>query len=318
MRIFGITLVGVTHENGRKLLLTLTFLAVVYGVSRLLRLISFTVFRRNRRTQQVDFWLRQAISLLTSILMILGIVSIWFTNPAQLGNAVGFLTAGLAFALQKVITAVAAYFLILRGKTFNVGDRIQMASVRGDVIALGFIQTTIMEMGEPPGEQSDPPSLWVRARQYTGRIVTVTNDKIFEEPVYNYSREFPFLWEEMNIPISFKDDRRRAEEIIMESVGRHVIKIKEIGEDVLQELEKRYFMQRSEMGPRVYYRITDNWIEMSVRFLVKPHGVRELKDRISRDMLDALDQAGIGIASGTYDVVGMPPLKVQLAPQDHS
>ncbi len=245
--------------------------------------------------------------------MIVGLLSIWFNDPARLGTALGFMTAGLGFALQKVITAIAAYFVILRGKTFNVGDRIQMASVRGDVIALGFIQTTIMEMGEPPGEQGDPPSMWVRARQYTGRIVTITNDKIFDEPVYNYSREFPFLWEEMSIPISYKDDRRRAEEIIMTSVGRHLVNIKEIGEQALQDLEKRYFMKRGEMGPRVYYRLTDNWVEMSVRFLVRPEGVRELKDAITRDMLEALDQAGIGIASSTYDVVGMPPIKVQIA-----
>lgn len=60
-----------------------------------------------------------------------------------------------------------------------------MGGVRGDVIALDLVQTTIMEMGQPPGEQGDAPSMWVRARQYTGRIVIITNDKIFDEPVYN-------------------------------------------------------------------------------------------------------------------------------------
>lgn len=62
----------------------------------------------------------------------------------------GLITAGLAIALQRVITAVAAYFVILRGNVFNVGDRIAMAGVRGDVIALGYTRTTIMEMGSLP------------------------------------------------------------------------------------------------------------------------------------------------------------------------
>src|SRR5438270_6211174 len=128
----------------------------------------------------------------------------------------GLFSAGLAFALQKVVTSVAAYFVLLRGKTFNVGERIKMGGVRGDVINLGFIQTTIMEMGEPPAVQSEDPGMWVAARQYTGRIVTVTNDKIFDTPVYNYSRDFPFIWEELHVGISYNADRNRAEQILLD------------------------------------------------------------------------------------------------------
>lgn len=281
-------------------------------IKRALQAISGVVFKHGRDNQKIDFWLRQAISLATTIVMLVGVLSIWFANPAQLGTAFGFVTAGLAFALQKVVTALAAYFVILRGKTFNVGDRIQMASVRGDVIALGFIQTTIMEMGESPAEQADPPGMWVRARQYTGRIVTVTNDKIFEEPVYNYSREFPFIWEEMQIPVSYKDDRAKAEQIILDATTKHTVAITELSEEIVRDLEKRYFMRRSEMKPRVFWRLTDNWVEMSARFICKTYGVRELKDAISRDIIAQLDEAGIGIASGTYEIVSMPKLQVNL------
>jgi small-conductance mechanosensitive channel len=232
-QIFGVKLVGITAANGRKLLLTLMFIALAYGFSRLLQAASGLVFKEGRRNRRIDFWTRQVISLVTAVLIILGVVSIWFDNPARLTSAMGFLTAGLAIALQKVITAVAAYLIILRGKTFNVGDRIQMAGVRGDVIALGFIQTTVMEMGQSPSEQQDPPGMWVHARQYTGRLVTITNDKIFDEPVYNYSREFPFIWEEMTIPISYKDNRRRAEQIILDKATRHTIRIAELSDEGL-------------------------------------------------------------------------------------
>ncbi len=312
VELFGVRLVGVTAANGRKLFLTLLFFAAAYLIKRALQAISGVVFKHGRDNQKIDFWLRQAISLATTIVMLVGVLSIWFANPAQLGTAFGFVTAGLAFALQKVVTALAAYFVILRGKTFNVGDRIQMASVRGDVIALGFIQTTIMEMGESPAEQADPPGMWVRARQYTGRIVTVTNDKIFEEPVYNYSREFPFIWEEMQIPVSYKDDRAKAEQIILDATTKHTVAITELSEEIVRDLEKRYFMRRSEMKPRVFWRLTDNWVEMSARFICKTYGVRELKDAISRDIIAQLDEAGIGIASGTYEIVSMPKLQVDL------
>ena len=160
--------------------------------------------------------------------------------------------------------------------------------------------------------------MWVRARQYTGRIVTVTNDKIFDTPVYNYTREFPYIWEEMRIPISYKDDRGKAEQIILQAARDLTIKIADVSENAIHEMERRYVMKRSEMQPRVYWRITDNWLEMSVRFICMDHGVREIKDKMSRQIMTGLDQAGIGIASGTYDIVGLPPVHVTLRGDESS
>jgi hypothetical protein len=146
---------------------------------------------------------------------VVALLSIWFDDPQRLTTSVGFFGAGLAFAMQRVVTALAGYVVVMRGNTFTVGDRITMGGVRGDVIALSFMQTKIMEMGQPPPVQGADPAMWVRSRQFTGRIVTVTNDKVFDEPVYNYTREFPFIWEEISVPIPYRADRARAEAILL-------------------------------------------------------------------------------------------------------
>lgn len=310
VQLFGIKLVGVNADNLRKLVFTICYIVLVMVISRLLRWISAVTVKR-AGNKRVDFWTNQFVHIATAALLVVGILSIWFDDPNRLASAFGFATAGFAFALQRVITAVAAYFVLLRGRSFNVGDRITMGGVRGDVIALDFIQTTIMEMGQPPGEQSDAPSMWVRARQYTGRIVTVTNDKIFDEPVYNYSREFPYIWEEMQIPIAYNDDRKKAEQIVLEAARRHTLKIADLGEDALAELERRYTISRADLDPRVFMRLTDNWVEFSVRFVCQTHGVREVKDRMSREIISALDEAKIGIASATSVITGWPPLKIE-------
>jgi small-conductance mechanosensitive channel len=186
-----------------------------------------------------------------------------------------------------------------------------MAGVRGDVVALGFMQTTIMEMGQPPPAQSDPPAQWVHARQYTGRIVRVTNDKIFDSAVYNYTREFPYLWDEMHIPISYDADRGRAEQILLDATRRHTQRITELSRDAMDELLRRFVLKEpTELEPRVYWRLTDNWLELTVRFIAEETGVRGLKDRISRDVLAGFDAAGLGLASGTYEIVGIPPVRI--------
>lgn len=314
VQIAGIRLLGVNAENGRKLLFTLIFLAVLYLINKGLRAIAGKL---GGDRQRIAFWTRQGISILLFLFAIVGLVSIWFDNPARLATGVGLVGAGLAFAMQKVVTSFAGYFVILRGKTFNVGDRIKMGGVRGDVIALNFIQTVIMEMGEPPAVQEEDPGMWVHSRQYSGRIVTISNSEIFNQPVFNYSRDFPYIWEEMHFPISFKDDRRRAEEIILKAVRDHTHDIANLAQPELDRLKERFFVEQADIQPRVYLRITDNWIELAVRFLCGTHHVRGLKDQISRQVIDELDAAQIGIASGTYEIVGFPPIRVEGPIQIH-
>jgi small-conductance mechanosensitive channel len=309
LEIFGVKLVGVNEENGWKLLLSCAFLSILLGLNWLLRALLRRVLRK-QGDQRIDFLGRQCIHLATAVLIILGLASIWFDDPARLATALGLVTAGLAFALQKVVIAIAGYFVILRGKTFSVGDRIRLGGVRGDVIDLGFIQTTIMEMGEPPEVQCDQPASWVQSRQYTGRIVTVSNARIFDEAVYNYTRSFPYIWEEMHLPIPYAANRREVERILLDAARRHGASEHELSTEVLAELQRRDGRPNN-VGPGVYYRLTDNWLELTVRFLVPDHGIREIKDAMSRDILAGLEAAGISIASGTYDIIGLPPIRVQ-------
>src|SRR4051794_37653387 len=255
VEVFGVRLVGVTAENGTKVLLTLALIVALLLFGRLLRGLASLVLRV-RENVRLAFWARQGIRLTVAVILVLGVLSVWFDDPTRLTTALGLVTAGLAFALQKVVTAVAGYLVILRGKTFNVGDRITMGGVRGDVISLGFIQTTIMEMGQPPAvEPNTDPAMWVRSRQYTGRVVTVSNDKLFDEPVYNYTRDFPYIWEEMSLPIAFTADAERVERILLEAAARHSVAVAEMSEEALAEMERRYVIKRAEIEPKVYYRL---------------------------------------------------------------
>lgn len=314
IRVFGVRLVGVSPENGVKLLLTLVFVAAVLLAARLARATARR-FLRERANVRVLFWTRQGINLAVGVVVLLGTASIWFNDPGRLAAVLGLITAGLAFALQRVVTSIAGYFVILRGRTFNVGDRVEMGGVRGDVIAVGFTQTTILEMGQPPTAAGPSPS-WVQSRQYTGRIVTVTNSVIFNEPVYNYTREFSFIWEEMTLPIRYGASRERAEQILLEAARHHAVPLESLEHDAALELQRRYFVvQISDFAPRVYYRLTDNWLELTVRFVTRAAGVRDVKDTMSREILARLDEAGVDVASQTMEIVGLPQLSVAVETQ---
>ena len=310
LEVLGVKLVGVHAENGTKLLVSLVLVATVLLLRALFQRTAARLARD--RHVRVRFWARQGINLATAVIMLLGITSVWFDDPTRLTTALGLVTAGLAFALRQAVTAFVGYFVILRGRTFSVGDRIMMGGVRGDVVRLGFMQTQIMEMGQPDG--TGESGAWVRSRQYTGRLVTVTNDQIFTEPVYNYTRELPFLWEELRIPIRYDADLQTAERIMLDSARRHSARAAELGAEALAEMQRRYFLERTGIEPAVYVRLTDNWVELTVRFVVPDHGIRDVKNRVSRDILAGFAAAGLEVASATFEVVAMPELRARLAP----
>lgn len=230
LQIFGVNLVGINADNGRKVLFSCAFLIAVWVIGRLLKWMTGGSTGSNPRRA---FWAHQGISIAVTLINIIGLLSIWFDDPSRLATALGLVTAGLAFALQRVVTAIAGYMVILRGKTFNVGDRITFGGIRGDVIGLGFLQTVIMEMGQPPSVQNADPAMWVQGRQFSGRIVTVTNAKIFDDPVFNYTRDFPFIWEEMRIPVTYTADRKRAEQIMIAAADKHTRTVIQLSEAFL-------------------------------------------------------------------------------------
>jgi small-conductance mechanosensitive channel len=287
---------------GQRIGLTLVAVAGVLVLGALLRAGAGAMMRQ-RGGHKRRFWIEQGLHLITLAAVLIVLALAWGDELGNLGGVLGLVGAGLAVALQRVITSFAGYLIILRGKVFTVGDRITIGGVRGDVVALGFMQTTVLEMGQSPPEQAAEPAIWVRGRQYTGRVVRVTNDKIFDSPVYNYTREFPYVWDEIVIPIHHGADRHAAEEILLESARQRTRDVIEEARPCIDALQKDYYLKGEiEVQPRVYLTVTDNWLEMSLRFLSREPGVRLLKDALYRDILTGFEKAEITIASSTSEV----------------
>lgn len=303
MELFGIELFGLNVENARKLVLSGVFLLGVLGVQWLLRRTLEHVYLR-KPSPRLRFWTRQGVAIGTTMILVIGLLSIWVEQPGRLAAVLGLLGAGLALALQNVVKALAGYVVILRGDLFTVGDRITMGGVRGDVISVDFLTTHIFEMGQPPNELQMPPATWVRSRQPTGRIVSVSNARVFDDPVCNYTQGFNYIWEEVSIPIPYTADRERAEHILLETARKATHGLASDASAAISRFSWRFGMPEHSVEPNVYYRLTDNWLELTVRFIAPTTGVRDLKDELSRDILRELDAAGIALAPARVEVTG--------------
>ena len=116
----------------------------------------------------------------------------------------------------------------------------------------------------------------------------------------------------MHVPVSYDDDRHRAEEILLEVARKHTVDIASMSEGALHGNGAALLhAPGGDQAPRLpaHHRQLGGTCS---RFIAPQYGVRELKDKMSRDILAEFEKANIGIASGTYQIVGMPPIKVKI------
>ena len=257
------------------------------------------------------YWLRKVAGYAIWTVAAILILFVWADFGGRLGIILGGFSAGLAFALQNVISSVAAWIIILTSRVFKAGDRVMMGGVRGDVIDVSPLRTSIMEMGSPNSSEDKESETWINARQYTGRLVTVSNKAFFEEPVYNYSKDFEYIWEELKVPISYKADWKAARRILQEEVEDATSDFRRESAAALSEMARRYLIPRGDVEPQVFMKLTDNWIELAARFVIPVRSARRVKSDISENLMIRYSEQGIGLASETSEIVSLPPLRVE-------
>ncbi|MGA7826240.1 MAG: mechanosensitive ion channel domain-containing protein [Geobacteraceae bacterium] len=237
--------------------------------------------------------------------ILVGFILITVVFSDRLGNltvAFGVAGAGIAFALQEVIASIAGWAAISVGGFYTVGDRVQVGGITGDVIDIGILRTTVMEIGE-----------WVKADLYNGRIVRIANSFVFKAPVFNYSADFHFLWDEITVPIKYGSDYHLAREILhsitMDQVGSYVPHAKTDWDLMV----RKFMIEKASVEPMVTMLANDNWIEFTVRYVVDFKKRRSTKDQLFTKILDTLESTNgkVSLASATFQLVDAPVLNVR-------
>lgn len=158
---------------------TLVLILICYLLIFLLVRIS----NRNIKDIKARHIVRKNIIYIVNFFMIVFMLFIWIKNLGAITILLGVASVGIAMALQEVILCMAGWLLILVRRPFEVGDRIEVSGVKGDVIDIRLFQTSLLEIGN-----------WVQADQSTGRIVKIPNSFVFKKETYNYNRGFEFIW----------------------------------------------------------------------------------------------------------------------------
>jgi small-conductance mechanosensitive channel len=252
-------------------------LAVIFAVAEVWKKATFRYIKDVRRRYQ--FLLLRRILLWCAI----GI-TVAFALATEIGSIAtfaGLITAGIAVALQNVILAIAGYFFLIGKYGVRVGDRVQISGVTGDVVDIGLVRLHLMEVSGD-GSGAHP----------TGRVVVFSNAVVFQ-PAASFFKQIPgtsFVWHEVSLNLAPEGDYRQAEKRMLAAVEAVYSSYKERIEQQHREMERSLAMNVEVPRPHSRLRLTQSGLEVVIRYPVELQDAAEIDDRITRELMKALEQ----------------------------
>ena len=216
---------------------------------------------------------------------------------------IGLFTAGIAFTLQELILSIAGSLYIFMVKVYKPGDRIEINGIKGDVIDVDSIYTTMMEIGQ-----------WVSSDNYSGRIVKLSNAFVFKGPIYNYSQDFPFIWDEFNLPIRYGSDVDLAKSIIIEIATELLSEYTANSKTQWNDVVNKYYIEDAQVDPTLAISLTDNWIQFNLRYIVDFKKRRHTKHLLNDKIRLAIENTNgkVILASATIELIKIPEIDINV------
>lgn len=255
------------------------------------------LLRKKLPDSAIRYKSQKAVEFLGYILLIIITISYFTGNIKDFALAIGLLTAGITITLQELILSIAGSFYIFFVGVYKPGDRIEINNIKGDVIDIDSIYTTMMEIGE-----------WVSSDNYSGRIVKLSNAFVFKGPVYNYSRDFPFVWDEFNLPIRYGSDVELAKSIVIKIASETLSEYVSKSISEWNQVVNKYYIENAQVDPTLAITMTDNWIQFNLRYIVDYKKRRSTKhilnELIEKEVLKT--DGKVQLASTTVEIVRIP------------
>jgi small-conductance mechanosensitive channel len=268
-------------DLGRRFLRGFALVVIVLATAKAVR-----VYAIGRIEDTVTrFTLRRILLLVAGLLIAVIVISVVFVNWYGALTALGIGSIIVGLAVQTPMKSFIAWIYILVRRPFRVGDRIKIGDATGDVIDVGYLDTTLWEFG----------GHYISGDHPSGRVIRFPNEKVLNEIVWNYSWPlFPYIWNEIKFQVAYQSDLKFVAEtmqrIVTEEIGKEMMERVSVYRDLLartpvDELEVREH-------PRVIFRVDEmTWIDAIVRYLVAPREAGPVKSRLIPKLLEALNAA---------------------------
>lgn len=261
---------GINYATQHKFFISIVILVILWIIRILIQRL---VWKQTKNVKTRYNW-KRSLSISFSLISTVLIGAVWLPAFEQFGAFLGLFTAGLAIALKDPLTNLAGWFFIVFRKPFIVGDRIQIGSHSGDVIDIRLFQFSILEIGN-----------WVDADQSTGRIIHLPNGKVFMEAQANFSTGFDYIWNEMQVRITFESNWEKAKSILQDIANNHAEKLSSTAEKEIFEASKNFMIYYKHTTPIVYTKVKEFGVQLTIRYLCNPRQRRSSENGMWEDVI---------------------------------
>jgi small-conductance mechanosensitive channel len=224
-----------------------------------------------RRFGQADarYRVRKFVVFSGYVATLLFIATLFEDRLGRLTFALGVAGAGVAVALQDVLASIAGAFAIGFSKLYEAGDRVQIGDTRGDVLDIGLLRTTLMEIGN-----------WVSRDLYSGRIVRIPNSTVLKASVFNYSQGFRFIWDEIKVLFTTASDCELTKQMLLRvaklAIGEYVVE----AQTSWKSVSENYQIAKPPLEPTVVLVVNNGSLEFTLDYVVDYTQRSIMKDKL--------------------------------------
>jgi small-conductance mechanosensitive channel len=210
-----------------------------------LQLIKRYLLKRVRRKKQITniITFLDLLKFLFILFLIIVAVSAYHGNWGEIGFIAGLLTIAVGWALQKPISGVVAWLIIISRRPFKIGDRVIISNVKGEISNISMTHIFFDEVGGT-----------ILGEEKSGRTVMIPTSIIFEQEVVNYTHRDNYILDEVTTAITYESKLDKAEKIILFAV------------EITMSPMWEKFPKRIEKKPHIRLKMKDSGIDVTVRY----------------------------------------------------
>lgn len=218
--------------------------------------------KTKKQISNIEIFSKTSKYLILLILIIFALF-LYAGSWTGLGLAIGLLTAAIGWALQKPISGIAAWLMVITRRPFDIGDRIVIGNVKGDVSDISITHIYLREVsGTFPSEEN------------SGRIIMVPNALLFEQNIINYTLYDDYVLDQVIVPVTYESNLDKAVEVALNAAKLHT----------------KGFAEATKKGPYIRTFFQPNGINVHVRYFVPAKKLEEFSSRITKEIFDKITQ----------------------------
>ncbi|HTL66177.1 MAG TPA: mechanosensitive ion channel domain-containing protein [Lacunisphaera sp.] len=251
----------------------------VTSLAILLAYLALSRFVFARRYKKEELFLARRLGRYATTLLIVVVVTLYlFEDLRLIATTLGLVSAAIVISLQDVCASFCGWFVIMAGQKFTIGDRLEIEGVRGDVLDIQLLRTTLLELNN-----------WLGVDQPTGRVIIVPNNFIFKTKVFSFTHGHPFIWGKIEVTVTYGTPAAGAMALFQKILEEETREDFAEARRVSAEMERRYGVEDADYRPKIYTRIADSGITFSLLYVSHYRNTSITRNRINRRLISELE-----------------------------